>query len=481
MTDHPTAHFLLTLGSLVALGAMMVLVRNPAIRRRLAAAALMLLAAAGLHVGIVLRPQSAFLAAQGWNIERLLLSLAAIHAIVALLFNAWFKRVDAERAPAIVQDTLTAVVGVVAAMLIFQSTEFLTGSAIAAAVVGFAMQDTLGNAVSGIAIQIEKPFRVGHWITVGDFVGMVTEVTWRATKIQTKEGNLVVVPNSTIAKEAINNYSEPSAPSRLQVDVGAGYEQPPNLVREALLAAVAQSKYALKTPAPDVLLLDFGASAIVYRTRFWIDDYSQDDLAMDAVRTAIYYELRRRNIEIPWPIQIEYSREEAPTDTPERRASFAQEIAAVPVLASLPEEAHRALAAAATEQLFADGERIVGEGDPGCSMFVVRKGTVSITVGEERREVAVTKAGGYFGEMSLLTGDPRTATVSARGDATVLEINANAFRAYVQAHPEVIDQLAAAATARRRELDQTRAASGGARAVTVVSLRDRMREFFGLD
>ncbi len=168
-----------------------------------------------------------------------------------------------------------------------------------------------------------------------------------------------------------------------------------------------------------MLLSDFGASAIVYTARFWIDDFSIDGRAKDAVRTAVYYEFRRRGIEIPWPIQVEYPRQEAPIDTPERRQRFKQAIAAVSVLASLPEDAHSDLAAGAEERLFADGEVVVREGEPGASMFIVTRGRVGITVGTERREVAVTETGGYFGEMSLLTGATRTATVIARGDCTV--------------------------------------------------------------
>jgi len=113
-------------------------------------------------------------------------------------------------------------------------------------------------------------------------------------------------------------------------------------------------------------------------------------------------------------------------------------------------------------------------------MFLVLGGKVAITVGPDQREVAVTQAGGYFGEMSLLTGDPRTATVTARGSCTVLEITADAFRAYVQRHPEVIDGLAAAAQARRKELDDARAIATVAPAQAVASLRERMRLYFGL-
>ena len=167
-------------------------------------------------------------------------------------------------------------------------------------------------------------------------------------------------------------------------------------------------------------------------------------------------------------------------DPAARRQELAEAIAKVPVFAALPADAHHALADSADERLFADGEAIVREGEAGGSMFIVRRGRVAITVGADHREVAVTEAGGYFGEMSLLTGDPRTATVIARGDCTVLEITADAFRAYVQSRPEVIDHLAEAAAARRKTLDQSRA-TATPHAVEHKSLVHRMRTFFGLN
>ena len=114
-------------------------------------------------------------------------------------------------------------------------------------------------------------------------------------------------------------------------------------------------------------------------------------------------------------------------------------------------------------------------------MFIIVNGGVSIVIGAEDKEVAVTKAGGYFGEMSLLTGEPRAASVIARGDTTVVEITGDAFRAYVQSRPEVLDELASAAVSRRRELDHARAAIGPAPSAERVSLLATMRQFFGLD
>jgi small-conductance mechanosensitive channel len=131
----------------------------------------------------------------------------------------------------------------------------------------------------------------------------VKEITWRATKIQTKAGNLVIVPNNIVGKEAISNYSEPTAPTRVFVEVGAGYQHPPNVVRDAMVAAMRRCPRVLAEPSPDVVMVDFGASALIFHARFWVNDFSLDTRAKDEVRTAIYYEFRRRQIEIPWPIQ----------------------------------------------------------------------------------------------------------------------------------------------------------------------------------
>ena len=415
------------------------------------------------------------------NFEKVLGAFALINAIVTLLFNPWFQDRVSDRAPAIVQDAIIGALVVGASMLVLNNASFLTGSAIAAAVIGFALQDTLGNLFAGLAIQIERPFRVGHWITVGSYEGMVTAVTWRATKIRTKAGNLVIVPNNIIGKESINNYSEPAAPTRLFVEVGVAYQTPPTEVRTAIDNVMRDAKYVLKTPAPELLLYDFAASSITYRIRFWIDDFSKDEVARAAVRTGIYYEFQRRGIEIPYPIQVEYSRDEPVIDLPQQRTIFARAIAAVPVFAGLPPEAHGALADAAVRRVFGHGEVIVHEGDDGRSMFIVRHGQVRVVVGAEQREVAVTRAGGYFGEMSLLTGDPRTATVVAHGDVTVLEIDADAFGTYIKAHPEVIDALAQAAADRRRELDASRGVTTSAVATEPRSIAKRMRQFFGLE
>jgi small-conductance mechanosensitive channel/CRP-like cAMP-binding protein len=482
---HDPGHLFVGIAIMVAVAALSAATRNRMIRRRLVASLVVLTAYLVVHLMLFYVPSIG--ASESWQawvtFERLLFDLALINAAVALLLNPWFSDRVPEHAPAIVQDALVVALVIVALLYAVTGkdiTNFLTGSAIAAAVVGFALQDTLANAFAGLAIQVEKPFRIGHWITVGSYEGRVVSVTWRATKIRTKAGNLVVLPNNMVAREPINNYSQPAVPTRIEVEVGASYLVPPNDTRDAILTAMQRVGDVLADPAPDAIFHDFGSSALIFHARFWIDDYERDIPIKDAVRRAIYYEFHRRNIEIPWPIQVEYKRFDTPRDSQIIREGFAQALSEVSVFASLPEAAHRALADAAKNRLFADGEVIVREGKAGASMFVVERGRVAIMVGPEEREVAVTEAGGYFGEMSLLTGEPRTATVRARGDCRVLELDSEAFGAYVRSHPEIVDLLAASAASRRRELDESRHAASESPAGAQLSLAQRMRKFFGL-
>ncbi len=369
---------------------------------------------------------------------------------------------------------------VLIATFVFED-KLLTTSAVGAVVVGFALQDTLGNAFAGLGIQSEKPFRVGHWIRVGEFEGRVAEVTWRATKLRTKSGNFVIVPNNVIAKDAITNYSEPAVPTRLEVEVGASYLSTPADVKAAALEALGQVPRVLKTPPPDVLLHAFDGSAITYRIRFWLADYEFDDEARDEARTAIFYAFGRRGIEIPWPIEVGYSREWPEPDAATKQQERERVLARVDLFSRLTDEQRRDIAAASSIRLFGAGETIVRQHDPGQSMFIICSGTVTVVLEPDRREVAVIEAGGYFGEMSLLTGDARSASVVARGDTAVLELDADVFRALGAADPKAVEEIGVAAMTRRAQLAQIRdAAPSAAAAEAPATFLGRMKKFLRL-
>jgi small-conductance mechanosensitive channel/CRP-like cAMP-binding protein len=414
------------------------------------------------------------------GLERLVFAAAAINLLVYALVNPLRSDRVPDTFPSILQDAMVIGLLVLIATFVFED-RLLTTSAVGAVVVGFALQDTLGNAFAGLGIQSEKPFRVGHWIRVGDFEGRVAEVTWRATKLRTKSGNFVIVPNNIIAKDAITNYSEPAVPTRLEVEVGASYLSTPADVKAAALESLRQVPRILATPAPDVLLHAFDGSAITYRIRFWIADYEFDDEARDQARTAIYYAFGRRGIEIPWPIQVGYSRDWPEPDAAAKLQERERVLAGVDLFSRLSDAQRREIAASSAIRLFGAGEVIVRQHDPGQSMFIVCSGAVAVLLEPDRREVAVIEKGGYFGEMSLLTGDPRSASVVARGDAAVLELDAELFRALGAADPKAVEEIGMAAMTRRAELAQIRdATQHAAVADAPATFLGRMRRFLGL-
>jgi small-conductance mechanosensitive channel/CRP-like cAMP-binding protein len=413
-------------------------------------------------------------------LERLVFAAATINLLVYIFINPLRANRVPDAFPAILQDAIVIGLLLVIATFVFHD-ELLTTSAVGAVVVGFALQDTLGNAFAGLGIQSEKPFRIGHWIRVGEFEGRVTEVTWRATKMRTKSGNFVVVPNNIVAKEAITNYSEPATPTRIEIEVGASYLSSPAAVKGAIQEALAQSPRVLKAPAPDALLHAFDSSAVTYRVRFWVADYEFDDEARDDVRMAVFYAFGRRGIEIPWPIEVGYQREWPEPDAATKVAERERVLGAVDLFARLSVEQRRDMAVISAIHVYGDGETIVRQGDPGQSMFIVCSGAAAVVLEPDRQQVARIGPGGYFGEMSLLTGDPRSASVVASGDTSVLELDAALFRALGAADATAVERIGLAAIARRTELDQIReAAQHAAPADAPATFLDRMKRFLGI-
>jgi small-conductance mechanosensitive channel/CRP-like cAMP-binding protein len=479
---HYPGHLIMGVAALAATLTVSSLTKNRLVRRKLKLSTFLLAAYSLLQIALVLRPDIVPSEAQEQfrAFERLAFEAAIINLVVITLVNP--LRVDRvpDAFPSILQDFIVIGLLVLIATFVFRE-QLLTTSAVGAVVVGFALQDTLGNAFAGLAIQSEKPFRVGEWIRVGEFEGRVSEITWRATKLRTKSGNFVIVPNNTISKEAITNYSEPAMPTRIDIDVGVSYQSAPNEVKAAIHDAMSQVSGVLPLPSADVLLTSFDASGITYKARFWIDDYERDELYRDQVRTAIYYVFARKGIEIPYPIQVEYSREWPQPDVAGLQRERERVLCGVDIFARLTNDQRQEIAAATTTRTFGDGEAIVRQGTPGQSMFVVCSGVVSVVLEPGRREVATIAAGGYFGEMSLLTGASRTATVIARGDTVVLELDADVFRKLGAADPHAVEQIGLAAITRRAELEHVRDAS---RAMAVAdapaTMLGRMKKFLGI-
>jgi small-conductance mechanosensitive channel len=471
----------LGIGLLLLAGVVRAFTKNSLVRRKLVMTLILMLAYVAVDLALGWYHLGDEVAARAVSVNQLVFALAFINLLVVVTINPLRENRVPERFPTIVQDAIIIATFTIVATFVMQE-KFLTTSAVGAVVVGFALQDTLGNMFSGLAIQVEKPFKVGHWVGVGSFEGLVTEVTWRATKLRTKTGNQVVLPNALISREAIINYSEPAVPTRLEVVVGVSYDVPPARVKAALGEALHNAPMVLKSPAPDVIIEDFAASAVNYRVRFWIDDFARDALARDEVRSAIYYALKRHGYEIPFPMQVHLERANMQERAVDRLTRHEATLQPVGLFLPMTDEERRDLAARATERLFGPGDAIVRQNDEGSSMFVICRGQVRV-VEASGREIAVLGPGNYIGEMSMLTGQPRSATVLAVGECLTLELTSDALREVALANPDVLQRISTVVVERRADLERQKAEAARDKVDVAEASRSmlaRIRSFLGL-
>ncbi len=340
---------------------------NRHVRGRLLASASAIALYEGIAVATTYAQLSPAIAARLHDVQPLLLAFGLLNGVVALAINPWRMDRLPERFPTIVQDAIVIVLFAIAATFILQERIFAT-TAVGAVVIGFALQDTLGNLFAGLAIQVEKPFRVGHWVSLAGQDGKVTEITWRATKIRTRAGNFMIVPNSTLAKDIITNYSEPTLETRVEVLVGASYDHPPNEVKAVIRNAVRDEPLLAPGRNPEITIADFAASAINYRVWVWTNDFAAEDHVQDRVRSSIYYAFKRQGISIPYPIQVQINRDDSVG--PVRDAvGVAGALSRVEIFQPLTDEQRTELARVARPCLYAAGELVVRQGAAGGSMF----------------------------------------------------------------------------------------------------------------
>jgi small-conductance mechanosensitive channel/CRP-like cAMP-binding protein len=423
----------------------------------------------------------------------LILSLAAVLALSVGVFDLFLGRRRNVQAPTIVRDIAIIVVYTITIFLVLghagvDLTSVLTTSAVLTAIIGLALQDLLSNIIAGLALQIERPFRAGDWVAFEDQEGEVLEINWRSTRLFTVNHDIVVIPNSLVTKSAVVNFTAPTKVHRRKVEVGLEYDVAPNRAKAALLAAVRDVDGVLAEPKPTAALASFDESSVGYRLYFFVDDLPRSQSIEEAVRTRVWYQLRREGLAIPFPIRDVTVRTISDTEADEYKEREAAEVASmlgkVPLLQPLSAEELGALTKRTGRERFAAGESIIRAGDAGASFYVVAEGEVDVLVGDPPNVVATLGPGEFFGEMSLMTGEARSATVVARRDCELIIVDRDAFHGIIAANQGLVTAISEALETRRTSLHDARRAAddGGPREVIVdtESLASRIRKFFNL-
>lgn len=370
-------------------------------------------------------------------------------------------------------------------------TGFLVTSTVLSAILGLSLQDVLTSVMSGVALQIEGPIAVREWIRVGDKEGEVVQTGWRTITLLSRDGHHVVLPNARVAKEDLVNYSRPSALERLRVSVGVSYAHPPGDVKAVLEACVAGAEGVRDAPPPEALVKGFGESAIEYEVRFFTVDFANVPRIRDAVLSRIWYALARAGMEIPLPRREVSVRHVAGTDGAERADRLRSEsfavLRTVETFRPLTDEQVRVLAQNARKERYTAGEVLVRQGEEGRSLFVIESGEVRVERSEadgSRRELARLGQSRFFGEMSLLTGEPRTASVVALGEVDVVVVDKEAFAAVILADTRLVGALSLELQRRESEASRLPEETGAAVPISVLdsdSFLSRIQRFFGIE
>ncbi len=346
----------------------------------------------------------------------------------------------------------------------------LASTALLTAVIGFALQGVLGNLLAGMSLHLTRSVQPGDWVTIDGVEGKVTRTNWRETRIQTVNHEELIVPNSKLSESVIHNMSQPSPTRRHRVDVGASYSDAPDDVIAALVEAARSVKEVLDRPAPHAVVTAFEDYGINYRLLYWTKQYHMRGWIDGQVCRHIWYKFKRRNIEIPFPMSdkllndfmtVVYNQRKLEPEAADTAAVVA-DLAASDLRTRLVVDAHgkpllshddlEPLAPRVTREVWTTGETVMRQGDAGETFYVVARGRLGGTVdhgtGEPQTAFEVG-AGAVVGEMSLLTGTPRAATLVTSTGCELLAFDREAFVALLGLHPDVPERLAELAAQRQ--------------------------------
>lgn len=318
----------------------------------------------------------------------------------------------------------------------------LAGAGIVGIVLGLALQDTLGNIFAGFAIYFGGQFKPGDWLKVNDEHAEIMEINWRSTRLRTKDNVFLDIPNANITKETVYNYTHPTTLHAMRIEIGLEYDVSPEKVRKVLIDATSMVPSVAPEPPPKVYLTEFEASSITYQIKFWMNDHRLYDETLSDIRVNLWYALRRHNISIPYPIQLETSFD--PPNHEERRKALACEALSKVFFAKClnREQTEHLLAGARTVE-FGPREYIIRQGQEGDSMYVLMDGQASVLVdvNGSPQVVASISSGDCIGEMSLLTGEKRSATILTTEETVAVQIDKTTLAPLIEENPELVEIL----------------------------------------
>ncbi|HSK39386.1 MAG TPA: mechanosensitive ion channel family protein [Arenibaculum sp.] len=405
------------------------------------------------------------------------------------------------RAPRLLRDLARfalfglAAVAILAFVFDQSVTALVATSSVVIAVLGFALRNMIADIFSGIALNAEHPYRIGDWVELQPgTVGRVEEINWRATRLITNDGNAMIVPNGLVAGSRFLNLSQPLSRFRAALHVTLDPNVPSARVRRVLMTALLDARDILQDPRPDVVLDSLNEHGATYLARYWVPSYGEAVACRDAVTASVLRRLQEARLEPAAPRRDLVHRTDANRRDPRKDAhddgldgTLVPLMRRIDLFRAFSQDELEGLAASMVRHAVAGDSALVRQGETGSSLFLLAEGVLDVTTVEDGIDLRLDRLlpGDVFGEVSLLTGQPRAASVTTACDAVVYELTRDHVGPLLRRRPELAADLAELMAARLRhnaDLRRSRDQCGAHAAphATSQDLLRRVREFFGL-
>lgn len=374
----------------------------------------------------------------------------------------------------------------------------VTTSAVMTAVLAFSMQDTLGNILGGLALQLDSSIQTGDWIRVDDVIGRVVEIRWRYTAIETRNWETVIVPNSALMKgkfSVLGRRRGNPLQWRRWIWFDVGYETLPGQVIKIAQDAIRNGHipYVAAQPQANCLLMEFAPSAIRYAVRYWLTNLEVDDPTDSEVRNRIYAALQRAGIQLPYPqYHVHLTQRDEQHEQNKRSRRLRERLDTLQQL-ELFNTLHQDELSEIAERLvytpFAQGDIITRQGAVAHWLYILTSGEADVFLelpDSSRRRIDTLRAGQFLGEMGLMTGAPRSATVVAKTEVLAYRLDKESFQEVLAHRPELAEEISALLVRRRFALDNLQTELDAESAAQHMAqqqsnLLGRIRGFFGLE
>ena len=327
-------------------------------------------------------------------------------------------------------------------------------------VIGLALQDTLGSVAAGIALLFEQPFQKGDWLKVGESEGKVTDINWRAVRIETIDNVQINIPHLIIGKETITNYSQPIKAHEEEVFLRYAYRHPPNLVKQVLKATALSTPGILAEPDVEVETVKYEDSGISYRISFYISGYQDRLRIRDQFQTRIWYANQRFSLRIPNQIREIVQVEPSGPDNGSSE-KLSQGLEAMPALVEMQADSFADLSKEAIFNTYAAGEEVIAAGAQVTSLYLILAGCAEASAvdGSGQPQLAYSLSrGDFFGEISLFTGQPSLVSIKASEDLEVMVVASATATALVERKPSLAREIGVTIETRSRQIEAIRSA-----------------------